>query len=107
MIISMIVGVAATVSLVLLALNKDINLYYTPSQLRAIPLPKTNLRLGGVVKRNSLKRELNALTIKFILTDYAHEILVKYTGILPSLFREGQGVVVEGHFNNGQWFEAS
>ncbi|MBA2655079.1 MAG: cytochrome c maturation protein CcmE [Gammaproteobacteria bacterium] len=94
----MVVGVGVTVSLVLFALNKNINLYYTPSQLNTNPLPRTNLRIGGLVKKGSLNREPNSLKMHFIITDLVKEVTIEYTGIVPSLFREGQGVVVEGHF---------
>jgi cytochrome c-type biogenesis protein CcmE len=103
----MIVGVGTTISLVLFALNKNINLYYTPSQLTFSQLPKANLRLGGLVKKGSLRRERDTLTIKFIITDYIREVPIQYTGIVPALFREGQGVIVEGYFNKNHLFEAS
>lgn len=96
---SVIVGASATVSLALLALNKNINLYFTPSQLNFAQLPKTTLRVGGLVKQGSVKREAKTLAVNFTITDFKREILVTYTGILPALFREGQGVVVEGHFS--------
>ena len=102
----MIVGVGVTVSLVLFALNKNINLYYTPSQINISQLPKANLRIGGLVKKHSLKREPNSLRINFTVTDLVKEVPVEYTGIVPSLFREGQGVVVEGSFR-GAVFKAN
>jgi cytochrome c-type biogenesis protein CcmE len=98
--ISMVVGVGVTVSLALFALNKNINLYYTPSQLTH-PLPNTRLRIGGLVKKGSLKRGVNNLKIHFVVTDNVKEVAVDYNGIPPSLFREGQGVVVEGQFQDG------
>lgn len=100
----MVVGVGVTVSLVLFALNKNINLYYTPSQLNINQLPNAQLRIGGLVKKGSLKREENSLKIHFIITDLVKEIAVSYTGIVPALFREGQGVVVEGKFRGGNFY---
>ena len=101
----MVVGVGVSVSLVLFALNKNINLYYTPNQLNMNQLPKTNLRIGGLVKKNSIKRDPDSLKIDFIITDYKREIPVTYVGVLPSFIREGQGVVIEGHFVN-RYFDA-
>lgn len=106
MLSAMIVGVGITVSLVLFALNKNINVYYTPSQLVANHLPTEKLRIGGLVKRGSLKREPGSLRMTFIVTDLAKEIPVSYEGVVPSLFREGQGVIVEGRFIR-QSFSAS
>ncbi len=100
LIVLMVLGVGCSTSLVLVALNKNINLYYTPSQINQKNLPKTRLRLGGLVKNGSIHRAGDTLKINFIVTDNKHEISVVYVGILPALFREGQGVVVEGEFLN-------
>lgn len=97
----MVTGVTLTVSLVLFALNKNINLYYTPSQLTTQSYSLAHLRLGGLVKKQSIKRKTDSLTVAFTITDLSKDIPVQYSGILPSLFREGQGVVVEGRFKNG------
>jgi cytochrome c-type biogenesis protein CcmE len=104
---SMMVGVAVSVSLVLFALNKNINLYYTPSQLNYQQLPKSNLRVGGLVKKGSLQRFAHSLAMSFTITDLVKEVRVEYTGIVPALFREGQGVVVEGKFRPSGTFLAS
>lgn len=105
-VVSMVVGVGVTVSLVLYALNKNINLYYTPSQL-ASPLPTRHLRIGGLVKSGSLKRDSKSLKMQFVITDYKKNVTIVYTGIVPSLFREGQGVVVEGQFRPNAIFVAN
>ncbi len=102
----MIIGVGVTVSLILFALNKNINLYYTPSQL-SVPLPSNHLRVGGLVKNGSLKRQTNSLKMAFVITDYYKEVKVEYVGVLPALFRPGQGVVVEGQFGSNGIFNAS
>lgn len=100
-------GVGMAVSFVLYALNKNINLYYTPSQISTSQLPLKHLRVGGLVKKGSLKREPNTLNLTFVITDLAKEVQVQYTGIVPSLFREGQGVVVEGQFTKQGVFQAN
>lgn len=105
--ICMVIGVGVTVSLVLVALNKNINLYYTPSQIQASQLPRENLRIGGLVKKGSLQREGQGLKMHFVITDYHKEVPVFYDGIVPALFRENQGVVVEGRFVANGLFMAS
>lgn len=104
--IGMLVGVGVTVSLVLYALNKNINVYFTPSQVTRIS-PSRHLRIGGLVKTHSLKREAHSLKMQFVITDYKKELAVAYEGIVPALFREGQGVVVEGQFDKSGIFVAN
>jgi cytochrome c-type biogenesis protein CcmE len=87
------VGVAA--ALVLNALNSNIALYVTPSEVAAGKSPKgAAFRIGGMVKDGSVKRD--NLTVHFVVTDMVKEIPVAYTGILPDLFKEGKGAVVQG-----------
>ncbi|MEO7392706.1 MAG: cytochrome c maturation protein CcmE [Ramlibacter sp.] len=88
-----VVGIAA--ALVLNALNSNIALYVTPSDVAAGKSPKGQaFRIGGLVKDGSLRRD--NLTVHFVVTDLAREIPVSYTGILPDLFKEGKGAVVQG-----------
>jgi len=87
------IGIAS--ALVLNALNSNIALYVTPSEVAAGKSPKGQaFRIGGLVKDGSLKRD--NLTVHFIVTDLAKDIPVSYTGILPDLFKEGKGAVVQG-----------
>jgi len=87
------IGVAA--ALVLNALNSNIALYITPSEVAAGKAPKDKaFRIGGLVKDGSLKR--NDMTVHFVVTDTVQDIPVAYTGILPDLFKEGKGAVVQG-----------
>lgn len=86
-------GIAA--ALVLNALNSNIALYVTPSEVAAGKAPKlAAFRVGGLVKEGSLRRD--NLVVHFIITDVAHDVPVAYTGILPDLFKEGKGAVVQG-----------
>ncbi len=86
------VGIAA--ALVLNALNSNIALYVTPTDVAAGKAPKAQaFRIGGLVKEGSLRRD--NLTVHFVITDTAHDIPVAYTGILPDLFKEGKGAVVQ------------
>lgn len=97
-------GVAA--ALLLNALNSNIALYVTPSEVAAGKAPQGQaFRIGGVVKQGSLRRI--DLTVNFVITDTAADIPVAYTGILPDLFKEGQGAVVQGRLETGGVFRAS
>lgn len=98
------VGIAA--ALVLNALNSNIALYVTPSEVAAGKSPKGQaFRIGGMVKDGSLRRD--NLTVHFVVTDLAKEIPVSYTGILPDLFKEGKGAVVQGRLGADGNFTAS
>ena len=97
-------GLAA--GLVLTALDDTLVFFHDPSTLkeRQFP-PEQRLRVGGLVEENSVVRGDDGLTVRFTITDLAHTVLVTYRGILPDLFREGQGVVAEGYLK-GDVFEA-
>ncbi len=98
------VGIAA--ALVLNALNSNIALYVTPSEVAAGKAPKGQaFRIGGMVKDGSLKRD--NLTVYFTMTDMVKDIPVAYTGILPDLFKEGKGAVVQGRLGADGLFTAS
>ncbi len=88
-----VLGVA--VGLVLFAFRDSIVFYYDPAMMvEKTPAPGTRLRIGGLVKQGSFARD--GQSIRFDVTDTKHDVLVTYTGLLPDLFREGQGVVAEG-----------
>ena len=85
------------VALVLLAFEEGVTFFYSPSDLKAeAPPPGRAIRLGGLVEEGSLRRLEDGVTITFVVTDLAASIPVRYRGIPPDLFREGQGVVTEG-----------
>jgi cytochrome c-type biogenesis protein CcmE len=69
--------------------------------MKAETSPKKQIRVGGLVKEDSLKKSNDGLTVSFIITDLDNILPVKFKGALPDLFREGQGVVAEGHLING------
>ena len=97
-----------TVALVLYALRQNISLFYTPTQVSAGEAPLQHaIRLGGMVEKNSLIHVAKSLQVEFRITDFDRAITISYTGILPDLFREGQGVVVEGTLMDNQHFKAS
>ena len=98
------IGVAAT--LVLNALDSNIALYVTPSEVAAGKTPQGKaFRIGGMVKEGSISRD--NLTVNFVITDTAKDIPVAYTGILPDLFKEGKGAVVQGRLGPDGKFTAS
>jgi cytochrome c-type biogenesis protein CcmE len=106
----MIVGALATLAiaavLILNALNSNIALYVTPSEVAAGKAPKgQTFRIGGMVKDGSLKRD--ELVVHFVITDLVKEIPVSYKGILPDLFKEGKGAVVQGKLDPDGEFVAS
>ncbi|MDH5472664.1 MAG: cytochrome c maturation protein CcmE [Gammaproteobacteria bacterium] len=98
----LIAGVAVAIGLALMALNENINHFYGPKQVKAGEAPVDhNFRLGGLVVMGSVKRDENSLKINFDLTDTAETITVQHEGILPDLFREGQGIVATGKMQGG------
>ncbi|MCH8492566.1 MAG: cytochrome c maturation protein CcmE [Idiomarina sp.] len=101
---SILVGVALATGLVLYALSQNIDLFYTPTEIvegkgseQIKPEVGQRLRIGGLVVPGSVRREGSGLTVAFSLIDVGPaEVTVEYEGILPDLFREGQGIVAQG-----------
>jgi cytochrome c-type biogenesis protein CcmE len=107
--IALIVGALATLgiaaALVLNALQSNLAFFFTPSQVLAGEAPHDRVfRVGGLVKAGSLKRD--SLTASFVITDTVREVPVRYTGILPDLFKEGRGAVAQGRLNAAGEFVA-
>lgn len=101
-------GLAMASGLILYALKQNINVFLTPGQLITTHLSRDyHFRLGGMVKKGSVLREKDSLNVQFVVTDLKHDIIVRYAGILPDLFREGKGVVAEGHMDAQGLFIAS
>jgi len=99
-----VLGVA--VGLVLYAMRDSIVFFYSPSDIAKMEIaPGQRIRLGGLVETGSVKRDLGT-TVHFAVTDGAKTMPVTYTGVLPDLFREGQGVVTEGVLTPDGMFEA-
>lgn len=90
-------GVAASVSLAVLASRDNVTFYLDPSEIAAGKAPADKrFRVGGMVVKGSVSRRPGDLEVKFVLTDFAHEVPVEYSGVLPDLFREGQGIIAHG-----------
>lgn len=102
------VGAGLTVALVLNALNENLNLFYPPDQIVAGVAPVgAQIRAGGMVLEGSVARPGSELDVEFVLTDYqGADFKVLYSGILPDLFREGQGVLVRGKLDEQGVFQA-
>ena len=100
-----VLGIAA--ALVLSAFEENIVFFYSPTDLIAKKPPAgQRFRLGGIVVEDSLKRRADGVTVEFRVTDLANTTAVTYKGILPDLFREGQGVVAEGRLGGDGVFSA-
>lgn len=95
--VSAFVVLVIAAGLVLYALRQNISLFYTPTQIAEGQAPlKHPIRVGGMVEKGSLIHGQENLNVEFKITDFSQTVIVSHTGILPDLFREGQGVVVEG-----------
>jgi cytochrome c-type biogenesis protein CcmE len=96
-IIAGLAGLAIAAALVLNAFQDNLVFFFSPTQVAAkeAPLGRT-FRIGGLVEKNSIKRDGDGLTVRFTVTDTASSIPVVYKGILPDLFKEGRGCVAEG-----------
>ncbi len=99
-------GIAA--ALVLSAFRDNLVFFYTPTELVAKQVaPDRRVRIGGLVEKGSVSKQPDGLTVTFRITDLKQEIPVTYSGALPDLFREGQGVVAEGNLRADGTFQAS
>ena len=97
-ILSIVLGVGLATAFVMMALEENLNAFYTPADIRE---GKANtgrtLRVGGLVVAGSVQREAGELAVEFSITDNEATIPVRFEGILPDLFKEGQGIIAIGH----------
>jgi|TARA_B110000503_G_scaffold28875_1_gene46221 cytochrome c-type biogenesis protein CcmE len=101
LILGLLCGVGVIVGLVLYALSQNINLFFSPSDMAQGKAPAhQRIRAGGMVREGSLVRASDSLAVRFVITDFVEDVKVNYTGILPDLFREGQGIVAQGKLND-------
>src|SRR5262249_31428531 len=106
-VLGIVLGVAAASALALQALRENVSLFYDPSQVTAGQAPKDRVfRIGGMVVKGSRQRAPGSMVEKFVLTDFQHSVAVSYEGVLPDLFREGQGVVARGRMGADGTFVA-
>jgi cytochrome c-type biogenesis protein CcmE len=108
MLAAAVLGLSATaVALVANAFRSNLVFFYSPSDIAAQQAPKARtFRLGGLVESGSISRAADGVTVQFIVTDTAQRVPVHYKGILPDLFREGKGVVAQGHLQGDGVFRA-
>ena len=100
------VGIASTIAFY--SLQENLLYFQSPSDLTAQPIPPgRQFRLGGLVKPGSVQRDEGGLATRFVVTDGPQEITVEYVGILPDLFREGQGVIARGTLDGSGMFAAT
>ncbi len=105
-VVSGLLALGMAVGLVLLAVRDSVVFFFSPSELAERPIAlDRRLRIGGLVATGSVRKE--GRLVHFVVTDMAHDIPVVFTGILPDLFREGQGVVAEGRLGADGVFQAS
>jgi cytochrome c-type biogenesis protein CcmE len=100
-------GVAVALTLAFRAFNENLLYFFSPTQVAEGEAPQREFRIGGMVVKGSVAREPGSLTVRFVLTDFAHEVPVTYSKILPDLFREGQGIVARGRMDASGTFVAA
>jgi len=104
----MVVGIGIAVGLALKSFDDNLMFFFSPSEVVAGEAPTGHpFRVGGLVTPGSVQRQPDGLTIAFDVTDNAERVTVEYTGILPDLFREGQGIVAMGKLDDRGVFVAS
>ena len=108
--LAVLVGLGALGSasaLVLNAFSSNLVFFFSPTQVAAREAPQArSFRIGGLVQTGSVQREAQGLTLRFVVTDNAHSVPVRYTGLLPDLFQEGKGVVAQGRLGADGTFVA-
>ncbi|MER2496435.1 cytochrome c maturation protein CcmE [Vibrio neptunius] len=111
-VLTIFIGISATVGLMLYALNQNMDLFYTPTELvdgkpdGTKPEVGQRLRIGGMVVEGSVRRDPESLRVSFDLHDIGSKVTIVYDGILPDLFREGQGIVAQGVLKDATTVEA-
>jgi cytochrome c-type biogenesis protein CcmE len=107
LVLSVVFGVVTASVLGLTAFEENLLYFYSPTQVKTGEAPQSHsFRVGGVVVDGSVKRAPDSLMVQFDVTDNEESMTVEYTGILPDLFREGQGIVAMGSFKSGGRFVA-
>ena len=107
-VLSILFGTAMAAFLVFKGLSENINLFYSPSDLKKEKISVDNqIRVGGMVKKDSINKESNSLRISFVITDFEEDLLITYEGILPDLFSEEAGIVAKGKINEEGMFIAN
>ena len=104
---AILVGVGVATAFALKAFNQNLLYYYSPTQVHAGEAPGArSIRVGGLVENGSVQRAPGSMEVQFTLTDFQNTLGVSYTGILPDLFREGQGIIARGKLRDDGMFVA-
>ena len=107
LILLMVAGVGTAATFALKAFNENLMYFFSTTEVAEGKAPEgAKFRLGGMVVDDSIERPDKGLMVRFVLTDYSKQVTVEYTGILPDLFREGQGIVANGRLNKSGVFVA-
>ena len=105
---AVLIGTSVALILVLNALSKNMNLFYSPTEIiEGVVKTDSLIRAGGMVKEGSIIKSSNSLEVTFVITDFKNSVIVVYEGILPDLFAENAGVVVQGRLGVDGNFLAS
>tara|TARA_B100001027_G_scaffold3335_1_gene2196 strand:- start:506 stop:925 length:420 start_codon:yes stop_codon:yes gene_type:complete len=105
-ILSILLVLVLSVFLIIKSLEENVIYFQSPSEIKSLPeISKKKIRVGGMVKDNSVS--LQAIELKFVITDFKNEINVIYSGVIPNLFEEGKGVVAEGFLKDKNFFLAT
>lgn len=107
LVLAILIGVGAAGALALQAFRENVMFFFDPSQITSGQAPTgERFRLGGMVEKGSVVRTPGSLEVRFVVTDFRHQVPVSYTGVLPDLFRDGQGVVAHGRLGTDGVFVA-
>lgn len=105
--IAVLIGSLVATWLVVSALSENMNLFYSPTQIKEAKVDEVTLiRAGGMVKEDSIIKDTRTLNVTFTVTDYQNDLEINYEGILPDLFAENAGVVVRGNLKKDGTFKA-
>ena len=100
LVLAIVGGVSIAGALALNAFRENVMFFFDPSQIAAGDVPAgARFRLGGMVSEGSVRRTPGTLEVRFVVTDFKHDVPVRYSGVLPDLFREGQGVIAHGRMD--------
>jgi len=106
-VVLILIGVGIATVLFLTAFKENILFYKSPTEVLQGDYPKArNFRIGGMVKKGSIVKSTTSLDVEFYVTDYAKDVMVKYTGLLPDLFRDDQGMIAIGQLDKNGVFQA-
>jgi cytochrome c-type biogenesis protein CcmE len=109
LVLGIVVGVGIATALALSAFRQNVTFYFIPTEVaQGAVHGDESFRLGGMVKNGSVQRQPGSLQVSFVLADFksSHQVPVTYSGVLPDLFREGQGVICHGHLDGHGVFVA-